>query len=264
MPIINPNRPNYGSYETQRKPDFSKVEKPIDSTINAVASKQLVSPSQIEGSASLESSKSVVSKIVDVFRSIVNWIFGDSSPKGIQLVKDFENLIVLLPEKIQQKLLDRLNNVSEGEAYFLHYLKDNIDLSDYTPVEKGILIAEILNGAYVIIDDGGESYTKWCQEIKKISKRFSSHESNADQYAVRGKLVKECLFSKKEVKIDQATKKDVTWFQLERYPAKFVYHLPHLWTWFLYKISGKNIGPYGSSPHREGSNPLKLRLKPLA
>ncbi|MBS0638167.1 MAG: hypothetical protein JSS12_11715 [Verrucomicrobia bacterium] len=162
----------------------------------------------------------------------------------------------LLQEHVHKHkhILDDLR-ITESEY---HSLKIFGEILKELPLEKKAEFArEVLSGAYVQIEDGGKFYDKWVNdENLKIESRHSSHKSSAKQYSFQGPLFKECLFSKKELEDGR----EVTWFQLERYPAGKLYLIPHLVTWALYRVTGKNQGPHGSSAHTENKNPLVLTI----
>jgi hypothetical protein len=132
------------------------------------------------------------------------------------------------------------------------------------------LILEILKGAHVVLDDGGRSYKDWSQ-TKQLKdhciKRISSHESNRKaQYAIRGAVLKEFLFSQRLTTEKDRTERNMTnskatWFQLERHPIKLGYYLLHFLSWINYRITGLNQGPFGESAYTEKINPLILKLK---
>lgn len=151
-------------------------------------------------------------------------------------------------------ILDDLR-ITESEYHSLKIFGEIIKELPIT--EKARFLREVLSGAYVQIDDGGTFYAEWVKDQNlKIEPRQSSHKSSAKQYSFQGPLFKECLFSKKKLEDGR----EVTWFQLERYPAGKLYLIPHLVTWALYRVTGKNQGPHGSSAHTENKNPLVLTI----
>lgn len=202
----------------------------------------------------------VINPLVKAFKRFANFLLGRSK-LTTRLTKEFKFIVSKLPEVIQEQILDRFHKISEEEHQLARYLKDKLDLSS-SGMDEHQLLSEIFRGGYVMIDDGGKTYEELCKNLKNKHARLSSHESNGvTQYAIRGPIVKECLFSTKEIIQPDGSTKKVSWFQLERYPAKLIYHIPHLYTWALYKLTGQNQGPYGESSHREGSNPIVLKLR---
>lgn len=152
--------------------------------------------------------------------------------------------------------LDQSNEVSQDEKMFLNFLRNQIAFPEGKEEE---LIYEIFKGGYVILEDDGKTYAEW-SKLKSCRERLSSHASDAKQYGIQGPIVKEWLFSRKQLPDERGNPKVVTWFQLERYPTQWVYSIAHLWTYVLYKWTGENQGPYGSSKYQE-SFPLLLNIK---
>lgn len=114
-------------------------------------------------------------------------------------------------------------------------------------------ISEILQGAHVWLDDEGKTYDEWIEKMESKEERISSHPSSDAQFSVRGPFVKELLFSK----ITDQNGKIYRWFQLENNPFQYGYFLRYIRDYFLYKLFGRNQGPYGSSVFRD-SKPLIL------
>ena len=56
-------------------------------------------------------------------------------------------------------------------------------------------------------------------------------------------------------KIKNDRHRNNTWFQMERYPSNgsMKEYALHGWTYVLYKISGKNVGPFGKSDYIDNS-----------
>lgn len=200
--------------------------------------------------------------VVPLLHSIVTYIrkhileplFGKGSALTKHITKEFRAVVEKMPEKEQKKLLKDLR-ITPGEHYALAYFGPLI--KNWPVEEKVNFITEVLRGAYVQIEDGGAFYDKWIHEVPHKAERKSSHESCAAQYSFQGPLFKECLFSKKKV-VENGVEREVTWFQLERYPMGRMYTVPHILTWVLYKISGENQGPHGESAHTEKNNPIVL------
>lgn len=199
----------------------------------------------------------------NIFVAFMRNIFSAKEVKEIS--EELIEMIDAMPKAPRTQAIRQLHSVTDDEKYIGQYLRDNCDLTDW--LESGRteadLVAEILNGAYVRIDDDGKTYDDWKQNLREKHIRLSSHASNGEtQYAVRGPVVSEFLFSTRTVRQTDGSDKKVTWFQTERYAAKSYLHGHHLYTWVLYKISGKNIGPWGKSTHTENNNPIILKLKP--
>ncbi len=201
---------------------------------------------------------SLLHNIGKIFTAFVNIIFGKSSPLNKEIVHEFREIVGNLPKYLQKGILRQLENASKYERNLFNFLRERIDM---TGLDEKQLFFHILTGAYIIMDDGGETYEAWSKFETKRS-RISSHVSDATQFAIEGVLARECLFSRKQLIDEEGVSRTVSWFQFERYPAKLGYYLPHLWTYILYKVSGKNQGPMGSSAYSENNNPLVLKLKP--
>ncbi|MDR3624602.1 MAG: hypothetical protein P4L16_05635 [Chlamydiales bacterium] len=125
-------------------------------------------------------------------------------------------------------------------------------ISTYTNTPE--LFCEFLKGAYLHFADDGQCYETLARETNK-HKRFSSHKSLSQQYAIRGHFVKEALFG--TIKCGNRVH---SWIQLERVPLSirpahfaghFIHYMEHL-------QSGLNIGPYGTSVHTD-NQPLLLK-----
>lgn len=191
-------------------------------------------------------------------RNIIEPLFGKGSALTKHITKEFRKVVEAMPEKAQKKLLSDMR-ITPGEHYALAYFGPII--KDWPKEQKLEFVTQVLKGAYVQIEDGGKFYDEWLEEVPHKAERKSSHESCAAQYSFQGPLFKECLFSKKKV-VENGVAREVTWFQLERYPMGRMYTVPHILTWVLYKISGHNQGPHGASEHTEKNNPIVLTPVP--
>lgn len=195
-----------------------------------------------------------------LLKKTFSFIFNKQPDISAEISPEFEKMIEDFSPLIKDKLKKKLKGISAEERYFIKYLITHIAHNNFDKVE---LLTHILNGGFVSIDDEGITYTTWESEMKKKAGRYSSHESSGNnQYAIRGPFVRELLFSKKRVSTEDGGFREETWFQLERFPAKFLYHVPHMGTWFLYKVQQKNQGPYGSSAYTERT-PLRVKLNSI-
>lgn len=128
-------------------------------------------------------------------------------------------------------------------------------------VDRGMSIPAlvgVLQGAHVIVGDDA-LYERWIFPTSR--QRMSSHHRTVDKsrtpdYGLDGPLVRESLHGKAEVG---------TWVQLERTKATFQWgKLPtwsdvvHIRDYILYRITGKNVGPWGLSAHVD-TRPMLLR-----
>ncbi len=118
---------------------------------------------------------------------------------------------------------------------------------------------EMFKGAHFYIDDDGALYEKW-KNLGAIE-RISSHhkDSNDLQYEIVGPLSHAILFGK--------TKDGQTWVQLENTPlsaetvnGKISNIVGHTFDFIEHRLSNVNVGPYGTSMHKD-TNPVKLKPK---
>ncbi len=128
-------------------------------------------------------------------------------------------------------------------------------------VERGMSIPDLvglLQGAHVLVGDD-DLYERWI--FPKSRRRMSSHHRAVDKgvtpdYGLDGPLVRESLHGKAAVG---------TWVQLERTKASFQWGKLPTWSdvvhtrdYILYRITGKNVGPWGLSAHVD-TRPMLLR-----
>jgi hypothetical protein len=128
-------------------------------------------------------------------------------------------------------------------------------------VERGMSVPDLvglLQGAHVLVGDD-ELYERWIFPTSR--RRMSSHHRTVDKsvtpdYGLDGPLVRESLHGKAAVG---------TWVQLERTKASFQWGKLPTWSdavhtrdYILYRITGKNVGPWGLSAHVD-TRPMLLR-----
>jgi hypothetical protein len=128
-------------------------------------------------------------------------------------------------------------------------------------VERGMSIPDLvglLQGAHVLVGDDA-LYERWIFPTSR--RRMSSHHRAVDKqatpdYGLDGPLVRESLHGKAAVG---------TWVQLERTKASFQWGKLPTWSdvvhtrdYILYRITGKNVGPWGLSAHVD-TRPMLLR-----
>lgn len=149
------------------------------------------------------------------------------------------------------------SDLAEGEKRkALHNLRrataDEFDMlrGIFESPETWRFAGEIFRGAYVRITDKGARYDDW-RTLPSAGTRTSSHRSDGAQYHVDGPLAHTILFGKLG---------NCTWLQLENNPIyDVVTFVGHMVDFIKYKHSGKNQGPYGSSPHAENKQPLVIQ-----
>ncbi len=195
-----------------------------------------------------------ISKILKFLRQfILEPLFGKKSILTKHIVVEFRKILEKLPDYLQKRILHDLR-ITKEEHCFLQHL--GAIIKNFSDEKKLEVVKQALHGAYIQIEDGGSFYNKWVEEVPSKKQRDSSHASSAPQYSFQGPLCKECLFSKKWVK-DASGEREVTWFQLERYPLERAWLFAHFFTWVIYKMTGENQGPHGTSSYTE-ANPLVI------
>lgn|GEM_PF-1369174 len=166
--------------------------------------------------------------------------------------------------------------ITKAEKQFLEYILSLMPIDTIEDRKQSLtLIAEMFKGAQIHIK-GTTPYEDWAKNHKlpNIVSRdgASSHKSDDKQFAIRGKLFAENLFGTRT----RGNGQKYSWFQLERHPAgsvdnnifnKISNTLLHLVDYLVYKFTGENVGPYGTSKYRE-TNPcyaeefFRKELKP--
>lgn len=114
-------------------------------------------------------------------------------------------------------------------------------------------LEEILKGGHIKFEDDGLFYNELIEEFNtNLRPRFSSHKSSQQQFSLSGPVIKEVLFG--VTKDEQG--KETTWMQFENNNTKTLISLIlHLFDYIMHKLTGKNIGPYGTSNFTE-KNPF--------
>lgn len=121
-----------------------------------------------------------------------------------------------------------------------------------------VRLREVLCGAHVLVDDP-ELYEQW--RFPESRERLSSHHKHVDKekwpdLGLKGPLVREKLHGRTS---------NGTWIQLEKTPATMGkgLRLPdwsdvmHLWDYVVYRITKRNVGPWGLSGATE-ARPMYL------
>ncbi len=161
---------------------------------------------------------------------------------------DFVEKFKNLPGISSILIFKRLLKAESNELDLLFYLEKN-----FKPTADQW--AEILKGAHIKLNDGGETY-RHCGQEYDYTRRTSSHQSSGDQISLNGKLVHEVLMS---YTIDDKNH-IFTWFQLENHPVSLGYIVRHMIDYFKYTITSRNQGPWGSSISTD-KHPLELFTK---
>lgn len=153
-----------------------------------------------------------------------------------------------LDHPLMEEILYQLFEASDEEMKLINALFDHFD------IRTGQL-REILNGAHVILLDHGEFYHLWKSEYPNTP-RSSSHFSFQPQFSIKGSVVSEMLVGTRPLPLTlqffDPEKGPHTWFQLERSEITgFSSFLAHMKDYFWYIWSGKQQGPFGSSPYTD-------------
>lgn len=146
--------------------------------------------------------------------------------------------------------------MSDNDRMLIHCLKKYVQISNYD-------LYQILNGAFVVVVDGGKIYNKLRKKRSSYA-RTSSHPSCDQQYAIDGVLHRTFLFgtlksgkSAKTVQLkgdpwqNNCSLQKNTWFQYERHgwgEANLLEKIGHIIDYLRYTCVGHNVGPYGVSP----------------
>lgn len=149
-----------------------------------------------------------------------------------------------------RKLADAVEHTTDAEV---RVMSDLVDRGMSVPA-----LVSLLQGAHVVIGDD-ELYEAWI--FPSSRRRMSSHHRGVDKrttpdYGLDGPLVRESLHGKAAVG---------TWVQLERTKATFQWgklpswhDLVHIRDFVIYRITGKNVGPWGLSALVD-TRPMVLR-----
>jgi hypothetical protein len=184
------------------------------------------------------------------------------------LKKDLKDLGLLGTITNTNEIIKNLELATPNEKMLtlnvLEYFSNHVGLAgndkeiEKCKQEVAKLTAEFLKGGQIIFPDkGAELYGKWSNFTNNLISRkgTSSHQSEDEQFAIRGPFVKEALFGTRM----GADGKKYSWLQLESHPTGLRYLLGHLIAYVAYQVTGKNIGPYGQSKYTE-ANPIKLSI----
>jgi hypothetical protein len=143
------------------------------------------------------------------------------------------------------------NNLSDSEISFFQYFHKEISSEPDTVKEEIMTI--LLEGGQIHIPGKNLYDTLSSQDGKYSRDKLSSHQSNSKQFSIRGEFIVECLIGTRS-----HNNQEYTWLQLERHKAygegffdTVINGLAHLYDWIIYKITGRNIGPYGTSNYVE-------------
>jgi hypothetical protein len=109
---------------------------------------------------------------------------------------------------------------------------------------------DIWNGAHFVVDgDGGHFYEAW--RPLGAWPRLSSHYPQVDTPQLEIRFDRAGFLFGKNAAGD-------TWCQMEK-TSRIASPLAHFFDFIAYRISGKNVGPLGLSPHTERGGAIHLR-----
>lgn len=141
------------------------------------------------------------------------------------------------------------HNITDNDKLVAQHILSNIHAQQFSTVAH-----EFYKGAYIFMADGGHAYEQWTHSSLTLTDRdgWSSHFSIDPQHSYNSTLFGEMLFGTCELNGEKGT-----WLQLEAYSTDWNYLPMHLYTYAYHKITGENVGPYGTSSFTE-KNPLVL------
>eukprot|EP00933_Yihiella_yeosuensis_P059492 TRINITY_DN6081_c1_g5_i1.p1 TRINITY_DN6081_c1_g5~~TRINITY_DN6081_c1_g5_i1.p1 ORF type:complete len:316 (+),score=17.57 TRINITY_DN6081_c1_g5_i1:85-948(+) len=149
-------------------------------------------------------------------------------------------------------VLDR----EESASFDLHPAENSLFGYIYVQLvdRNDSLMTEILSGAHakVVVDNRKDVY-KFLHNLPGAKKRISSHKSDSVQFGLpEGRILGSLLVG---------GWKNSTWLQLEAHPWGAIWdpvnNLGHICDYIQYKLTGRNIGPLGTSSHTD-QNPLSF------
>lgn len=117
------------------------------------------------------------------------------------------------------------------------------------------MMKDVLGGAHICVKDERAFVYNFLIHLPGAYERTSSHRSTAQQYGTReGRVMRTMLIGRVE---------DTTWFQLEGSPMghSFWSSLNHILDFYLYRLTRRQMGPLGSSPHTDW-RPVQLSELP--
>lgn len=152
-----------------------------------------------------------------------------------------------LTKKEIEEIKARYSKANESEKAFLNNI--------FSYISDPKQLVHLFRGAHIELVDQGSNYESWSKNFKDLTNRTgkSSHQSDKDQYSIQGNLVVECLFGTRQNKKGNRH----SWVQLESHTTGAAQLLGHMASWVTYKLTGENVGPFGTSKHTE-ANPLVL------
>jgi len=180
-----------------------------------------------------------------------------------ELKEQYEKNPTKFIKDVLQSTTDTLKSFKKVETPLIDLLLNNI------PEEH---VGEMIRGAHFIIEDGGKFYNNF-KEYEKTFQRISSHHPKVKN--VLHKAGTDIVGTIPYHVLTGLDESGNTWVQMEASPFtkgltftevlintlkedtvnNLYYSLDHTFDFISYKLSGKNIGPFGASKHPE-RNPI--------
>ena len=115
-------------------------------------------------------------------------------------------------------------------------------------VSKDKILREMVSGSHIVVKGDDGAYYNWLRSTYQRDARKSSHYSRRQQYAIfMGESLQTLLFG--------VTLHGDSWMQLEgrefHLGRDFVGSLVHLLNFAEYRLTGRNVGPLGTSQYTE-------------
>jgi hypothetical protein len=182
-------------------------------------------------------------------------VVSDVTPSNLAVDRQRRRLALLVriaaaAGDFSPKLSQAVDNATDSEVRIMSDL-----------VDRGLSVPDLVNflqGAHLLVGDDA-LYEEWI--FPKSRRRLSSHHRTVDKatspdYGIDGPLVRESLHGKAA---------SGTWVQLERTKATFQWGKAPTWSdamhirdYVIYRMTGKNVGPWGLSAHVD-TRPMLLR-----
>lgn len=161
------------------------------------------------------------------------------------------NEISLQKSAIKKALIANIEKIILFDMELFQKAKLVFEIIRYANLEEA---SQILEGAHVIIEDGGALYERLSSftslRIQRISSHYKNGKSSPDLSVQAGEIFREVLIGK--------TNEGQSWFQLENHTTQGVKNfIAHGVDLIIYLVVKKNIGQYGWSQHTE-RNPIKI------
>lgn len=173
----------------------------------------------------------------------------------------FERLLTHNPS-LKRKVMRAWHNISINELFLLH------QFLQLKPEEEDI--PDFFRGGLFAVQDGGKLKQLLEADLSFKDRSIDcSHPSITHPSSVQGRLIPEFLFGDRNIRFTkngqvydtgELSQNSYTWFQTEYASIfgetlweKIKNWLAHKISYLIYRLSNKNVGPYGFSDHKEGN-----------